>query len=107
MTSNSCEERNDILHDRAEIRNFSSTVEKYFTSISDGKGAIYHVAIASVIFSQVILGNPGADSRGEGKSKRAGKYGTKKSKEQPEEPWGQWGQCLTRPVPNGRHRSGF
>ena len=29
----------------------------------------------------VILGDPGADSGGEGKSKRAGKYGTKKSKE--------------------------
>ena len=28
-----------------------------------------------------ILGDPGADSRGEGKSKRAEKYGTKKSKE--------------------------
>ena len=28
-----------------------------------------------------ILGDPGADSGGEGKSKRAGKYGTKKSKE--------------------------
>ena len=29
----------------------------------------------------VILGDPGADSGGERKSKRAGKYGTKKSKE--------------------------
>ena len=28
-----------------------------------------------------ILGDPGADSGGEGKSKRAEKYGTKKSKE--------------------------
>ena len=35
-----------------------------------------------------ILGNPGADSGGEGKSKRAGKYGTKKSKERREEPLG-------------------
>ena len=32
-----------------------------------------------------ILGDPGADSRGEGKSKRAGKYGAKKSKERREE----------------------
>ena len=32
-----------------------------------------------------ILGDPGADSEGEGKSKRAGKYGTKKSKERREE----------------------
>ena len=30
--------------------------------------------------SRSILRDPGADSRGEGKSKRAGKYGTKKSK---------------------------
>ena len=31
-----------------------------------------------------IPGDPGADSGGEGKSKRAGKYGTKKSKERRE-----------------------
>ena len=35
-----------------------------------------------------ILGDPGADSGGEGKSKRAWKYGTKKSKERREEPLG-------------------
>ena len=35
-----------------------------------------------------ILGDPGADSGGEGKSKRAGKYGTKKSKDRREEPLG-------------------
>ena len=35
-----------------------------------------------------ILGNPGADSGCEGKSKRAGKYCTKKSKERQEEPLG-------------------
>ena len=35
-----------------------------------------------------ILGDPGADSRGEGKSKREEKYGTKKSKEWREEPQG-------------------
>ena len=34
-----------------------------------------------------ILGDPGADSGDEGKSKRAGKCGTKKSKEQREEPF--------------------
>ena len=33
-----------------------------------------------------ILGDPGADSGGEGKSKRGEKYGTKKSKERREEP---------------------
>ena len=35
-----------------------------------------------------ILGDPGADSGGKGKSKRAGKYGAKKSKERREEPLG-------------------
>ena len=35
-----------------------------------------------------ILGDPGADSGDEEKSKRAGKYGTKKSKERREEPLG-------------------
>ena len=32
-----------------------------------------------------ILGDPGAESRGEGKSKQAEKHGTKKSKERREE----------------------
>ena len=36
----------------------------------------------------IILGDPGADSGDEGKSKRAKKYGTKKSKERQEEPLG-------------------
>jgi len=35
-----------------------------------------------------ILGDPGADSGGEGKSKRAEKYGTKKSKQRREETLG-------------------
>ena len=35
-----------------------------------------------------ILGDPGADSGDEGKSKRAGKCGAKKSKERREEPLG-------------------
>ena len=35
-----------------------------------------------------ILRDPGADSRGEAKSNRAEKYGTKKSKERREEPLG-------------------
>ena len=35
-----------------------------------------------------ILGDPGANNGSEGKSKRAGKYGTKKSKERREEPLG-------------------
>ena len=35
-----------------------------------------------------ILGDPGVDSGGEGKYKRVGKYGMKKSKEWREEPQG-------------------
>ena len=35
-----------------------------------------------------ILGDPGADSGGKGKSKQVEKYGTKKSKERREEPLG-------------------
>ena len=38
--------------------------------------------------TEPILGDPVADSGGEGKSKRAGKYGTTKSKERREEPLG-------------------
>ena len=41
-----------------------------------------------VIFVWPILGDPGADSGGKGKSKRAEKYGTKKSKERRKEPLG-------------------
>ena len=37
---------------------------------------------------KLILGDPGAESGGEGKSKRAEKYGTKKSKERREESLG-------------------
>ena len=52
-----------------------------------------------------ILGDPGADSGDEEKSKRAGKnMARSKVKNGEESPWG---QCLTRPVPNGRRRSGF
>ena len=50
-----------------------------FTSISKLTGQIE-------LSLYPILGDPGADSGGEGKSKRAGKYGTKKSKERREEP---------------------
>ena len=53
-----------------------------------------------------ILGDPGADSGGERKSKRAGKYGMKKRKEKNGEK-SPWGKCLTRPVPNCRGHSGF
>ena len=39
-------------------------------------------------YEERILGDPGADSGGEGMSKRARKHGTKKSKERREEPLG-------------------
>ena len=39
-------------------------------------------------FRRLILGDPGADSGDEGKSKRAEKCGAKKSKERREEPLG-------------------
>ena len=42
----------------------------------------------SKFYPNIILGVPGADSGGEGKSKRVGKYGTKKSKERRKEPLG-------------------
>ena len=54
--------------------------------------------------SKFILGDPGADSGGEGKSKRAEKYGTKKSKERREEPLGTMSYQTSS---NGRRRSGF
>ena len=43
---------------------------------------------SSIYIILSILGDPGADSGGVGKSKRAGKYSMKKSKEQREEPLG-------------------
>ena len=40
------------------------------------------------LYTKGILGDPGAESGGEGKSKRAEKYGTTKSKERQEESLG-------------------
>ena len=51
-----------------------------------------------------ILGDPGADSGDEGKSKRAEKYDTKKSKQRREEPLGTMSYQTSS---NGRRRSGF
>ena len=47
---------------------------------------VIHVSLA--FRTRLILGDPGADSGDEGKSKRAEKCGTKKSKERREEPLG-------------------
>ena len=52
-----------------------------------------------------ILGDPGADSGEEEKSKRAEKYMARRKVKNGEK--SPWGQCLTRPVPNGRRHSGF
>ena len=57
-----------------------------------------------VVGPRGILGDPGVDSGGEGKSKRAENMARRKVKNGEKSPWG---QCLTRPVPNGRRRSAF
>ena len=44
--------------------------------------------LGTPLCKKAILGDPGEDSGGEGKSKRAEKYGTKKSKERREKPLG-------------------
>ena len=54
---------------------------------------------------KLILGDPGADSGDEEKSKRVEKYMARRKVKNGEK--SPWGQCLTRPVPNGRRRSGF
>ena len=72
-----------------------------------------------------ILGDAGADSGGEGKSKRAGKckiiiikiyiyiyiapilFSAKRLRKEKNGEKSPWGQCLTRPVLNCRRRSGF
>ena len=56
------------------------------TDVSTTCGVVIFRVKVSCIPS--ILGEPEADSGGEGKSKRAEKYGTKKSKEGREEPLG-------------------
>ena len=52
-----------------------------------------------------ILGDPGADSGDEEQSKRAEKHMARRKVKNGEK--SPWGQCLIRPVPNGRRRSGF
>ena len=54
---------------------------------------------------RIILGDPGADSGDEGKSKRAEKHMARRKVKNGEK--SPWGQCLTRSVPNGRRRSDF
>ena len=65
---------------------------------------VYTPVVIFVSFAS-ILGDPGADSGDEEKSKRAEKYmARRKVKDGEKSPLG---QCLTRPVPNGRRHSGF
>ena len=64
-------------------------------------------AITTLVSKVRILGDPGAgaDSGDEEKSKREEKYMARRKVKNGEK--SPWGQCLTRPVPNGRCRSGF
>ena len=58
-----------------------------------------------VVGPRGILGDPGVDSGGEGKSNGLGKnMARRKVKNDEKSPRG---QCLTRPVQNGRRRSAF
>ena len=69
------------------------------------KDATYTVATKNKMgVVELILGDPGADSGGKGKSKRAENMARRKVKNGEKSPWGQY---LTRAVPNGRRRSGF
>ena len=65
--------------------------------------AIDNKLVVGAVF--IILGDPGADSGDEEKSKWAEKYMARRKVKNGEK--SPWGQCLTRPVPNGRRRSGF
>ena len=68
----------------------------------------YFEQIVTFYKRKIILGDPGADCGGERKSKRVlngwEKMARRKVKNGEESAWG---QSFTRPVPNGRGRSGF
>ena len=81
------------------IVKFLSSVDKFVMHLVTqlGSSFLYGCAQVTILLSELchgsfgvrwissILGDPGADSRGEGNSKRAEKHGTKKSKERREE----------------------
>ena len=72
---------------------FCAKLNQYLISAFKKKCSVRDVKKISKKLHQVIiifaiLGDPGTDSGGEGKSKRAEKYGSKKSKERREEPLG-------------------
>ena len=50
--------------------------------------SLYFCSLWHGVQARINLGDPGAESGGEGKSKRAEKYDTKKSKKRREEPLG-------------------
>ena len=60
--------------------------------------------LGTPLCKKAILGDPGEDSGGEGKSKRAENMARRKVKNGEKSPLG---QCLIRLVPNGRRRSDF
>ena len=67
--------------------------------------SVFNPPLYKPLYTAIILGDPGVDSAGgEGKSKQAENMAWRKVKNGEKSPWG---QCLTRPVPNGRHRSDF
>ena len=61
--------------------------DRKFNAMATGRCMFMLTFLLKVLIIS-ILGDPGADSEGDGKSKRAGKYGTKKRKERREEPLG-------------------
>ena len=62
------------------------------------------ITLGTPLCKKAILGDPGADSGSEGKSKGAENMARRKVKNGEKSPWG---QCLARLVPNGRRRSDF
>ena len=70
-----------LLHSKRFVPRYSGFLLSLKTNISRFR------AIRPVMVND-ILGDPGADSGDDGKSKRVGKYGTKKSRERREEPLG-------------------
>ena len=62
---------------RAKVSSFSNFSLRFTSNL-----------LVKAIMTYIILGEPGVDRGDEGKSKRAEKYGTKKSKERQEEPLG-------------------
>ena len=89
--------RFSLVHFETQL--FCEMLQWYFISFLSRDHVSCH------IMSLDILGDPGADSGDEEKSKRAEKYMARRKVKNGEK--SPWGQCVTRPVPNGRRCSGF